>query len=127
VSIRCPRCEAQLERIDVPPAAASLFSSSTAGGCPVCLTVVDAGVGDDSAASSVLGSVDPAAAAAVWSVIRDLPQLAMSHDRLDRALALAEEQGVDVFLHLERLAADPAVDAHFDIDRRRRQLAAFVD
>jgi hypothetical protein len=74
-----------------------------------------------------MGPTDPVAIAAVWSVIRDLPQLAMAHDRLDRAIAVAEEQGVDVFLQLERLAADPAVDAHFDIDRRRRQLATFVD
>jgi hypothetical protein len=125
--MRCPRCDAQLAPIMVPPAAESLFTTTTPGGCPVCLTVVDAAVDPAVGPSSVLSFDAPVAHAAMWSVLGDLPQMAVSHERIDTALALAEEAGVDVFLELERLAADPAIDAHFDIDRRRRQLAAFVD
>jgi hypothetical protein len=125
--MRCPACGAQLESIPVPEAAESLFTASTPGGCPRCLTVLDEEVESDTGVASVLQIQDPVATAAVWSVIRDLPQLAMSHDRIDSGLALAEQAGVDVFLHLERLSADASVQAHFDIDRRRRQLAAFVD
>jgi hypothetical protein len=125
--MRCPRCATPLEPIAVPPAAEPLFASPTPGGCPACLTVVEDAVAGDPVPDALLGRDDPVAVAAVWSVIRDLPQLALSHDRIDTALAVAEEAGVDVFLALERLAAEPTVDAHFDIDRRRRQLAAFVD
>ena len=125
--MRCPACGAQLESIPVPQAAESLFTTSRPGGCPSCLTVLDEEVESDTGAASLLQIHDPLANAAVWSVIRDLPHLAMSHDRIDSGLAIAEQAGVDVFLHLERLSADASVQAHFDIDRRRRQLAAFVD
>ena len=125
--MRCPACGTPLESVPVPEAADALFTASTPGACPGCLTVIDEEVESETAGASALEIQDPVATAAVWSVIRDLPQLAMSHERIDRGLALAEQAGVDVFLHLERLSADPSVRPHFDIDRRRRQLAAFVD
>ncbi|MFB6086035.1 MAG: DUF6276 family protein [Halodesulfurarchaeum sp.] len=51
-----------------------------------------------------------------------LDSLALHRPDLEELAARAEEQGVDVLLLVDRIAASGRIQPHFDIDRRRPQL-----
>lgn len=51
-----------------------------------------------------------------------LDSLALYRTELASLLERVERAGADPLLVVDRLAADPDVDPHFDVDRRRRQV-----
>jgi hypothetical protein len=54
-----------------------------------------------------------------------LGSLALAREAVRACLDHAERAGADVDLTLERLAAAGRIEAHFDVERRRRQLRSF--
>jgi hypothetical protein len=102
--------------------------------CPRCLRTypVD-GRGDDSAGSD--SSLDPKpdgipdgdGGAALLLAIGLLDSLATNRRAIQSLVERAEASGADVFLALDRLAADESVDAHVDLARRRRQLETMLE
>jgi hypothetical protein len=126
----CPECGAATVAFVVPAVLREHApgDSSVAAICPTCLRTY----------ATDEGAIDPAFdAIAPWFPAGDAGvALALALGRLD-SLALeraaivslcehAEREGADVLLALDRLADDPTVDPHFDLDRRRHQLAQLL-
>mgnify|MGYP000126759682 CR=1 FL=1 len=65
---------------------------------------------------------DRETAAALVVALTLLDSLALYREELDALLARVERAGVDPLLVLDRLARDPHLEPHLDLDRRRRQL-----
>jgi hypothetical protein len=55
-----------------------------------------------------------------------LDRLVVHRQDADDVAGMAERQGVDVLLVLDRLAADPGLDPTLDLERRRRQLEQLI-
>ncbi|AZH24285.1 DUF6276 family protein [Haloplanus aerogenes] len=55
-----------------------------------------------------------------------LDSLALRRDAIDDCCSYAERAGADVLLTLDRLAGADSLDSHFDIERRRHQLAEML-
>ncbi|MFB6195712.1 MAG: DUF6276 family protein [Haloplanus sp.] len=66
------------------------------------------------------------AGAALALALGMLDSLALRRAAIDDCCSYAERAGADVLLTLDRLAAADGVDPHFDIDRRRPQLAEML-
>lgn len=69
---------------------------------------------------------DPESAVGVVLALALLDSIALYRDELSALVGYAEGRGVDVFLVLDRLGADPSVDPHFDLERRTTQLEQLV-
>lgn len=69
---------------------------------------------------------DPDRALPVVLVLALLDSLALYREELDELAGVAERNGVDPLLVLDRLAGDTALDPAMDIDRRRDQLAQLL-
>ncbi|MFB6136267.1 MAG: DUF6276 family protein [Halobacteriaceae archaeon] len=98
--------------------------------CTRCLYVVP--VDDppddlpDFAAVSDAFPRDPETGAVLACLLALVDSPALYRRELDRVAAEAERRGVDVLLALDRLAADPDLDPHFDVERRARQLEQLI-
>lgn len=83
------------------------------------------GRASDSASFSRVSDALPAdrdAAVSVALLVGLLDSLALNRERIEELVDELEHGGTDVFLVLDRLAADSDVDAAVDLDRRRTQL-----
>jgi len=109
--------------------------------CPTCLDVrpapdadVQAGDAADAAASAADGAAsahdafpaDPDAAAGVALLLGLLESLVLNKSEIQSLVDYLESSGTDVFLVLDRLDADPDVDARVDLERRRPQLQQLI-
>jgi hypothetical protein len=135
-SDRCPACDRELVRIDVPeeirehaPEAAAVV-----GSCPRCLRTVALRDTDEAAADGPISGPDPPDAippgeggAALLLAIGYLDSVALNRPAIGALVEYAEAAGADVFLTLDRLAADESVEAHADLTRRRRQLESMLE
>ncbi len=116
--------------------------------CPTCLDVrpardadlgagdaADAAVSDTDAASAADGAAsahdalpaDPDAAAGVALLVGLLESLVLNKSEIQSLIDYLEASGTDVFLVLDRLEADPNVDARVDLERRRHQLQQLIE
>lgn len=116
--------------------------------CPTCLDVrpapdaevqagdaADADAPDTDAASAADGAAsahdafpaDPDAAAGVALLLGLLESLVLNKSEIQSLVDYLEASGTDVFLVLDRLAADPAVDPRVDLERRRPQLQQLIE
>ena len=133
---RCPECDCELIRIAVPAAVREHAPEKAAvvGSCPRCLRTVALSASADSAAGDPLAGAAPPDAippgesgAALLLAIGYLDSVALNRPAIDALVDHAERAGADVFLALDRLAADESVDAHADLARRRQQLETMLD
>ena len=134
---RCPACDRELTRIVVPDAvrAHAPGDAAVVGSCPRCLRTIplDESAGSDSANAPISGPAPPAAippgesGAALLLAIGYLDSVALNRPTIGALVDHAEASGADVFLALDRLAADESVDAHVDLARRRRQLESMLE
>ncbi|WP_311170706.1 DUF6276 family protein [Halobellus ordinarius] len=134
----CPECDRPLARIDVP-ADLREFAPDGApivGCCPRCLRTFAADAsedtdvdGGDSGANADLPPAIPDGdgGVALLLALGRLDSLATNRPAIQSLVEAAEAAGVDVFLALDRLAADESVDAHADLARRRRQLETLLE
>ncbi len=122
--------------------------ASVAAICPTCLDVrpapdddaragdaEDAAATDADAASAADGAAsahdafpaDPDAAAGVALLCGLLESLVLNKAEIQSLVDYLEASGTDVFLVLDRLDADPDVDAEVDLTRRRTQLQQLIE
>jgi len=124
----CPACGGPTVAFPIPGAVVDQMPEARPGAalCRHCLTVVP--LDDPPAEIPDLQTVSDAfpsnreGAATVGALLALVDSLALYRTEIDAVARHAETLGVDVMLVLDRLAADEAIDPHFDIDRRRAQL-----
>lgn len=99
---------------------------SAAGLCPACLALQPASepAPGEPALSSVSDAIpaDPAAAIPLALLVGLLENLALNRAEIADLIDAVEAAGADPMLALDRLAADPGIDARTDLRGRRRQL-----
>lgn len=124
----CPACGASTVAFAVPPEYREYLPGEEDGAalCPRCLTlqpVADAPAAPpDLAAISDALPTDSDAAVPLALLLGLLENLALYRSEISELLGEVERAGVDPLLVLDRLAADPDVDAVADLAGRRRQL-----
>ncbi|MFC6873581.1 DUF6276 family protein [Halobellus marinus] len=133
----CPECERPLARIEVPADLREFApdGAPVVGCCPRCLRTfpadakTDTDADDDSGDSADLPPAIPDGdgGVALLLALGRLDSLATNRPAIQSLVEAAEAAGVDVFLALDRLAADESVDAHADLGRRRRQLESLLE
>lgn len=135
-SDRCPTCDRALTRVSVPSALREFAPEGAAavGSCPRCLRTVALSTSADSVAGGSLAGAAPPDAippgeggAALLVALGSLDSVALNRAAIEAFVDYAEQAGADVFLALDRLAADESVDAHADLARRRRQLETMLE
>ena len=142
-SDRCPACGRTLTHVSVPPELREFAPEGAAvvGSCPRCLRTIalsdddPGGEGENNGDSDnpVTGTEPPDAVppgeggAALLLILGSLDSVALNRAAIEAFVDHAEQAGADVFLALDRLAADDGVDAHADLTRRRRQLEAMFE
>jgi hypothetical protein len=126
----CNQCDSQTVRFEVPE---SLRTYAPSGGahaalCTHCLRTQAAADGPadpsfDSVHDSVPGGEGGVALALALGL---LGSLALNRAAITALCEYAERHGVDVLLALDRIAEVSDVDPHFDVARRRTQLAQLL-
>ena len=122
----CPACATPTEPFAIPPDLRPYApgEATAATLCPACLTlsrVDDEPVGEPSFAAFD-GFPDGEAGVALALFVGLLESLALYRAELAELGERVERAGVDPLLVLERLAADPGVDATIDLERRLPQV-----
>jgi hypothetical protein len=127
--MQCPDCGAATVSFPVPPAAEGLLPDDRPGVavCTRCLAARpsdDPDTDDPSAVSDAFPAGTDGALLGCLLALVDDP--ATYREELRALVGEAELRGIDVFLFLDRLADDPALDPVFDVRRRRGQLEQLV-
>ncbi|MFB6252498.1 MAG: DUF6276 family protein [Halobellus sp.] len=131
---RCQHCDRPLVRLNVPPRLREFApeESAAVGSCPRCLRTT-AAAEDPNERPDPDGTTLPEAIpegdgrVAVVLVLGLLDSLATNRAAIEALVDHAERGGADIFLTVDRLAGDDAVDPHADLARRRRQLETLLD
>lgn len=128
----CDACDRSLVRVAVPSDLREYApeEAATVGSCPRCLRtypLADAdNSGSDGGAALPAALPDGEAGVALLLALGLLDSLATNRAAIQSLVEYAEASGADVFLTLDRLAADGSVEAHVDLERRRRQLESLL-
>ncbi|WP_224333048.1 DUF6276 family protein [Haloprofundus halobius] len=133
----CSSCESPTVSFAVPEDLREYAPgrSDAAELCTVCLRTQPSDAAADSATpvddadfSHVLDSFpDGRAGVAFALLLGKLDSLALERSPIEALYDETERAGGDPMLTLDRIAAAGSVQPHFDVDRRRPQLAQFVD
>lgn len=123
----CPECGAEAVGVAVPADLAGYLPDDrpAVAVCTRCLHVAPA---DDAPETPDFGAIsdalprDQESATALVLALAVLDSPALYRTELEAFVETVERAGVDPLLVLDRLAADPDLDPHLDLDRRRRQL-----
>jgi hypothetical protein len=126
----CPACDGDLVAFAVPAdiRAYAPESGAYATLCSHCLRThpADEGPGDPTFDAVHESFPSGEAGAALALALGLLDSLALRRDAIDDCCSYAERAGADVLLILDRLATADGLDPHFDIERRRHQLAELL-
>lgn len=124
----CLECGSETVAFDVPPAYREYLPGDEPGAalCTRCLSLQPveeppAGIPNLAAVSDAVPA-DEAAAIPLALMLGLLSNLALYRSEISALLGDVEQAGVDPLLVLDRLAADPEIDAMADLRVRRRQL-----
>ncbi|MFD1685510.1 DUF6276 family protein [Halobellus litoreus] len=129
----CDVCDRPLVRVAVPSVLREYAPENAAvvGSCPRCLRTYplasDESSDFDGEAALPAAVPDGEGSAALLLALGLLDSLATNRAAIQALVEHAEASGADVFLTLDRLAADESVEAHADLGRRRRQLVSLLD
>ena len=138
MSATCSHCDLPLVRVAVPPEIREFApeSAAVAGYCPRCLRTYPLEAEEESetegtadAGSAEVPSAIPNGEGGVALVLAVglLDSLATNRPAIQSLVEYAERAGADVFLTLDRLAAEESVEPHVDLARRRRQLESLLE
>ena len=130
--MNCPNCDTALYSFAVPADLRGHLPDESAhvGVCPRCLRLEPTDEGTDDPDFDRISDAFPdrrEPATAVVLAVGLLSSLAMNRERIAALLERAERAGVDPFLVIDRLAADPSLDPEIDLERRRTQLLQLLD
>jgi hypothetical protein len=129
--VSCPACDGPTASFAVPSdlRAYAPEESAYATICTVCLRTDAAESGDDDPTFDGLLDDFPSGdgGVALALALGKLGSLALNRADIVALCERAEREGVDVLLTLDRLAVAGSVDPHFDIDRRRPQVAQSLE
>jgi len=122
----CPACGAETVAF-VVPAILREYAPGDGSVAAICTTCLRTHATEEGAIDPAFGAITPSfpegeAGVAFALVLGRLDSLALEREAIVRLCEHAEREGADVLLALDRLAADPSVEPHFDLDRRRHQL-----
>ncbi|WP_276299422.1 DUF6276 family protein [Halorussus lipolyticus] len=126
----CPECTSEQVAFRVPAELQEYLpeETETAAICTVCLALVlgDASVAESPPESPDFDRISDAfpggdAGVAMALAVGLLDSLALYRSELAGLLERVERAGTDPLLVLDRLDADPELEPHFDVDRRRTQ------
>lgn len=128
----CPNCDGSMLRFTVPPAAQPQLPEDppSAEICRDCLTLVPIETAPDTEAdfSRILGEFPTGEAGAIAAAfVSRLGSLALNRQEIESLADMAETEGVDVLLLVDRIAASGRIQPHFNIERRRPQLRQILD
>ena len=129
----CEHCDRSLVLVDVPSDLSEYApeNAETVGSCPRCLRTYPASdddVADLSGRADLRAAIpDGEGGVALLLALGLFDSLATNRAAIQSLIEHAEAAGADVFLTLDRLAADDAVEAHVDLERRRQQLESLID
>lgn len=123
----CPECGKDTVAVAVPTDLTEYLPDDrpAVAVCTRCLHVSPAEDADDRPDFTAVSDAvprDSEAATALVLVLALLDSPALYRTELGTLIERIERAGVDPLLVLDRLAADPAIEPHLDLDRRRRQL-----
>jgi len=132
----CQACGASTVAFAVPVDLRPHAPGTHAALCSRCLRIQPAADGADEPSFEAVHPAFPSgeAGAALAVAVGLLDTLALRRDAIDDCCSYAERAGADALLTLDRLAdaadadadADGAIDPHFDVERRRHQLAEML-
>ncbi|MGM0592804.1 MAG: DUF6276 family protein [Halobacteriota archaeon] len=130
--MRCPACQSQTFSFAVPETLREYApdESPAASICTTCLRVspAEAGASDPDFDAVLSDFPDGEAGVALALALGRLDSFALNRAGVVNLCEHAERAGADVLLLLDRLASSGRIEPHFDIDRRRRNVAqALVD
>lgn len=120
----CPDCGGDTVAFEVPEELRAHAPGAHAALCTECLGVHPAESGSPTPSFDAVGEFFPGGrgGAALALALGMLDSLALNRGAIQACCTVAEAEGVDVFLALDRLA-DADVEPGFDVERRRTQLA----
>jgi len=128
----CPNCDGPTLAFPVPESVRPHLPDEPAAAeiCRDCLTLITpidppAEYPDFSRILGEFPTGENGALAAAF--VSRLGSLAINRQEIEALADLAEEQGVDVLLLVDRIAASGRIQPHFDIDRRRPQVQQILD
>jgi len=131
MSSQCPRCENPRFTVDVPADLTAYTNASALDCCPRCLSVVPgdaAAVDPEPPFESVVQRFPTGSeGVALFLLLDHLDSLALNRREIESLVEYLESNGVDLFLTLDRLLADPDIEPYYDLARRRDQLDALLD
>ncbi|MFB6123419.1 MAG: DUF6276 family protein [Haloferacaceae archaeon] len=127
----CPECDGRTVAFSVPSDLREYApeESAHAAVCTVCLRTYPSEAGDANPSFDAVLDGFPSgdAGVALALALGLLGSLALNRAAIVSLCERAEREGADVLLTLDRLAVAGSVDPHFDVDRRRPQLADTLD
>ncbi len=131
MSSQCPRCENSRFTVDMPADLTAYTDASALDCCPRCLSSES---GDPTAVDPEppFGTVvrrfpTGTEGVALFLLLDRLDSLALNRSEIEELVGFLESNGVDLFLTLDRLLADPDIEPYYDLARRRDQLEALLD
>jgi len=126
----CSACGGRTVAFAVPAALREYAPESSAHAtlCASCLRTAPADGGPSEPTFEAVHESFPSgeAGAALALALGHLDSLALHRDDIDDCCSYAERAGADVLLTLDRLATADGLDPHFDVERRRHQLAEML-
>lgn len=128
---QCPRCEGSRFTVDVPADLPTDTDGPALDCCPQCLSVApgDPAVVDPEPPFETVVRRFPTGTdgVALFVLLDSLESLALNRSDIEGLVDRLESNGVDLFLILDRLVADPDIEPAYDLARRRDQLEALLD
>lgn len=127
----CPHCDGPQFTVDVPEPLTSYTEPTALRCCRRCLSAVP---GDPADAASeppfetiIKRFPTGTEGVALFVLLDNLDSLALNRGAIESLVDHLESNGVDLFLTLDRLLADPEVEPYLDLGRRRDQLEQLLD
>jgi len=129
--VACPECDAPVVAFTVPESLRAYAPDEHTILCTRCLRTAPAGDDDPAPAAdadfSPVSAAFPSGRAGVPFALAlgKLGSLALERAAIETLCEETERAGADVWLALNQLAHEEALDPHFDLPRRTEQLSSF--
>lgn len=119
----CPNCGGPMVAYTVPEPLREFVDEAHVASCTRCLALEPADAGGEPDFSYVSDEFPGGTAGAAMALaLGMLDSLALNRANIEGLVRVAEAEGVDPLLLVDRLRTQGNVRLHFDVERRRHQL-----